>query len=319
MRAVMSKDGDVFVVDAPIPTVDEDSKSEVVHVTNSGICGSDLHMVSMGVHDVILGHEFGGYLDDGRLVAVRPTGHCGHCASCSTGNPNRCSEATTKLHGGFINGGLADHVLVEPSRLVEMPRGASEESVAMVEPLAVALHGVNRVALEPHHNVLVVGGGSIGLFASIAVMNKGCQVHVVTRHDHQRHAVELLGAIPVDSASVEHSAYDFVFDAAATQSAFDIAVSAARPGGTIVEFGMFWDPIALHNPVMFKELTIVPAMYYSHSHEDADFETAARLVVAQPRISEALVTHRFGLSDAKEAFAVANNRSAGAIKVHVHP
>lgn len=315
MRAVMSKDKEVFVVDTPLPEGD----GLLLHVTSSGICGSDLHMVSLGVHGVILGHEFGGYLDDGRLVAVRPTGHCGHCGSCATGNPNRCNEATTKLYGGFVNGGLADHVMVDPSRIVEMPPGASPESVALVEPLAVAIHGVSRVNISPTDKVLVVGGGSIGLFAVAALQSRGIDVDVVARHPHQQHAAITLGAQIVDAAQPPTSKYNIVFDAAATQSAFDYAVSAAAPGGTIVEYGMFWEPISLHNPVMFKELTIVPAMYYTHGHEQSDFETAARLVAQNPQFAEALVTHRFALSDAKEAFAVANNRGAGAIKMHLHP
>lgn len=310
MRAVMSKDGDVFVVDTPMPSGD----GVLVRVTNTGICGSDLHTIALGKSGVIIGHEFGGYLDDGRLVAVRPTGECGHCRWCTTGAPNRCAEAVSQLYGGTINGGLADYAMVDPSRITELPSGTDPSHVGLVEPLAVAVHGLSRSRVQPGNTVLVIGGGSIGLLAAAALIDKGIEVDIVARHAHQQHAAEMIGA-----RNQRGHDYDFVFDAAATQSAFDMAVHSARPGGTIVEYGMFWDPVALNNTVMLKEITIVPAMFYNHAHDHNDFADAANLISRAPHIAAAVVTHQFPLSDAKEAFAVANNREAGAIKVHLHP
>ena len=310
MQAVMSKDGDVFVVDAPVP----DGDGVLVKVTNSGICGSDLHMVALGKQGVIIGHEFGGYLDNGQLVSVRPTGECGHCRWCTSGAPNRCSEAATDLYGGSVNGGLAEYVVVDPSRITVMHEHTDPNIVGLVEPVAVAIHGLTRVGVQPGQKVLVIGGGSIGLLAAAALIDKGLDVDIVARHRHQQRAAEIIGA-----RNHMDTDYDVVFDAAATQSAFDAAVHAARPGGTIVEYGMFWDPVALNNAVMLKEINIVPAMFYNHSHDHNDFAAAAALVSGSPHIADAIVTHRFALSDAKEAFAVANNREAGAIKVHLHP
>jgi L-iditol 2-dehydrogenase len=306
----MSSDGNVFVVDTPIPHGD----GVLVNVTNSGICGSDLHMVALGRSGVILGHEFGGHLEDGRLVAVRPTGECGHCRWCTSGAPNRCGEAVTQLYGGMLNGGLADVALVDPSRITVMPDGTDPHNVGLVEPVAVAIHGITRSGVQQGHNVLVIGGGSIGLLAAASLIARGIEVDIVARHPHQQHAAEMLGA-----HNRERRDYDFVFDAAATQSAFDAAVNAARPGGTIVEYGMFWDPVVLNNAVMLKEISIVPAMFYNHNHDHNDFAKAAALVATSPHIADAVVTHRFPFSDAKEAFAVANNRESGAIKVHLHP
>lgn len=310
MRAVMSKDGDVFVVDTPMPTGD----GVLVRVTNSGICGSDLHTVALGKSGVIIGHEFGGYLEDGRLVTVRPTGECGHCRWCATGAPNRCTEAVSQLYGGTINGGLADYVIVDPSRMIEMPVGTDPSHVGLVEPVAVAIHGVTRSRIQPGNSVLVIGGGSIGLLAAAALVDKGFDVDIVARHPHQQRAAEMIGA-----RNRHGHDYDYVFDAAATQSAFDMAVNSARPGGTIVEYGMFWDPVAMNNSMMLKEISVVPAMFYNHAHDHNDFADAASLVARAPQVAAAVVTHQFPLSDATEAFAVANNREAGAIKVHLHP
>jgi 2-desacetyl-2-hydroxyethyl bacteriochlorophyllide A dehydrogenase len=218
------------------------------------------------------------------------------------------------LYGGTINGGLADYAMVDPARITEMPQNADPSHVGLVEPVAVAIHGITRSQVQPGNSVLVIGGGSIGLLAAAALIDKGIDVDIVARHAHQQRAAEIIGA-----HNQRGHDYDFVFDAAATQSAFDMAVHAARPGGTIVEYGMFWDPVALNNTVMLKEITIVPAMFYNHAHDHNDFADAASLVARTPQIAQAVVTHQFPLSDAKKAFAVANNREAGAIKVHLHP
>jgi 2-desacetyl-2-hydroxyethyl bacteriochlorophyllide A dehydrogenase len=204
--------------------------------------------------------------------------------------------------------------MVDMSRIIELPEGTDPAHVGLVEPIAVAIHGITRSHIQPGNSVLVIGGGSIGLLAAAALIHKGFDVDIVARHSHQQRAAEMIGA-----HNRRGHDYDFVFDAAATQSAFDMAINAARPGGTIVEYGMFWDPVAMNNTMMLKEITVVPAMFYNHAHDHNDFADAARLVAQAPHIAAAVVTHQFPLSDAKKAFAVANNREAGAIKVHLHP
>jgi len=289
-------------------------------VTSAGICGSDLHLLSLGFSGPVLGHEFGGRLDDGRLVAVRPTGECGSCASCVRGRPQLCGDALAGLYGTSLPGGLCERTVVDGSRVVPMPDGARDRDVALVEPLAVAVHGVARGRAEPGERALVIGAGSIGLLTAVALLHRGTQVDLVARHPHQREAGEALGARPVDAAEAgRHGDYATVFDAVSSQQSFDASVAAARPGGAVVEFGMFWAPVTLGNSVLLKEITVVPTMFYSHGHDHDDFAEAARIVASDHTVADVLVTHRFGLDDAERAFEVAADRASGAIKVHVIP
>lgn len=318
MKAVVSSAGSVQVVDRDIPS----GNGLLVAVTSSGICGSDLHLVAAGLHGVVLGHEFGGTLPDGRLVAVRPTGECRTCPSCIGGHPNTCRRALTDLYGSAVDGGLAEFALVDGSRVVSMPDGADPASVALVEPLAVAVHGVDRAAVAEGMTALVVGAGSIGLLTLAVLVSRGITVDIVARHAHQVTAAEALGAAIVRSP---RSDYDVSFDAVCTQESLDACVAATRPRGTIVEYGMAWAPVSLTNPMLLKEISLVPTMFYAHdshahhSHGSDDFATAVDLLVATPAIADALVTHRFALADAAEAFRVASDRSSGAIKVHLRP
>ena len=325
MKAIVADSGHARLVDVSFDHVADSASGVVVDVTSAGICGSDLHLLSLGFGGPVLGHEFGGRLSDGTLVAVRPTGECGTCTSCSGGRPHLCGDALAGLYGTALPGGLAERVLVEPSRLVVMPGGARERDVALVEPLAVAVHGISRGRPRAGDRVLVIGAGSIGLLTVAALRHRGIEVDLVARHPHQRHAGEALGARIVDSrdgtrtGSGHDPGYDVVFDAVSTQQSLDGAVGAARPGATVVEFGMFWTPVTVGNSLLLKEITLVPTMFYSHGHDHDDFAEAAAIVARDPSLADVLVTHRFDLADGERAFDVAADRAAGAIKVHVVP
>lgn len=309
MLAVTANKGQISVTEKEIPMGD----GELITVTSAGICGSDLHLIEAGLSNVVLGHEFGGYTADGRLVAVRPTGECGTCHSCRTFTASTCTEATSRAHGIAIDGGLAQYVRVESSRLFEVPSTVSPSDVGIVEPLAVAIHGINRISPIPGSRALVVGAGSIGLLAAATLDARGIDVDIVARHPHQFAAAEQLGIRAVESPSND---YDYSFDAVCTQQSFDQCVAATRPRGTLLEFGMVWSPVALSNQFMLKEISIIPSIYYSHDHEHNDFEEAVQLLDSQPHIARAIVTHRFPLHEAAQAFDTAKNRHLGAIKVH---
>lgn len=321
MRAVTCRDGQVAVIDTP-PPVATDDDHVIVDVTDAGICGSDLHLVAAGLRGVILGHEFGGRLADGTLVAVRPTGECGTCSSCRADRHHLCHDATMRFHGATLPGGLAEQVLVHRSRLVPMPAGMSDGVVGLVEPTAIAVHGVARSGVRPGDRALVVGAGSIGLLTVAVLRHRGIDVDLLARHQHQREVGVAFGAhvAAAEAASATDGAdYDVVFDAAATQQALDEAVQRCRPGGTLLEYGLFWSPVTLDNRILYKEISLVPTMFSAHGHDGDDFAEAAAVLAAAPLVGELLITHRSPLSAAAEAFATAADRHAGAIKVHLHP
>jgi len=310
MRAVTSSKGSVIVGDHDVPT----GTGELITVTSVGICGSDLHLIASGLSGVILGHEFGGFTEDGTLVAVRPTGECGTCPQCLSEFPHTCHQAAASLHGTSIDGGLAEFVRVEPSRLIPVPSGTDPATVGLVEPLAVVNHAINRVALRPSMTALVVGSGSIGLLTAAVLADRGINVDIVCRHPHQFEAAEKLG---VNAVSKPGTNYDVSFDAVCTQESLDTCFTATRPRGDVVEFGMIWGSIQLKNQMMLKEISLVPSIFYSHNHEQNDFEDAVDMLVRHPELTTTLVTHRFSLEDSVRAFEVANDRQAGAITVHI--
>ncbi|MEC8999298.1 MAG: alcohol dehydrogenase catalytic domain-containing protein [Actinomycetota bacterium] len=325
MRAVRTVDGAFDVVEAPEPSGD----GVLIDVVAAGICGSDLHMAGFGLPTTV-GHEVAGRTADGAAVAVRPTLTCGSCDRCLAGEVQQCRDMG--LYGLVHDGGMADRILVHPTCVVPLPDDLPVADACLVEPVAVSFHAVATVGVEPGHRVLVVGGGSIGLTAVAAARAVGADVDLSARHDHQRTAGERLGA-GVDPSGES----DVVVEAAGTQSAVVTAIDHARPGGTVSMVGVYWDGLALPNvmTMFLKEVRLVPSSTYGcargpHLHGLAaggsvegdpagEMVVAAHLLADIPDLADALVTHRFGLDEAVEAFRVATDRSAGAIKVVLEP
>lgn len=283
-------------------------------MTSSGICGSDLHAAKSGPSAVILGHEFGGLLDDGTLVAVQPTLPCGQCRYCGQGREQLCDDSRRRILGGTLDGGLTDETLVDPRCLVPMPVGVDPQAVGLVEPIAVAVHAVNVSRARAGQPVLVIGGGSIGLLCAAVLRDRGIDVDLAGRHPHQQDVATTLGA-----GRPGNGKYEVVIDAAGTASSWEQAARSVEAGGQIVLVALPWAPLPLDMRLVLKEVTIRPAAFYGWHEGEREFAEAARVLARHPELPDLLVTHRFGLGEAAAAFAAAADRSLGAIKVHVLP
>jgi 2-desacetyl-2-hydroxyethyl bacteriochlorophyllide A dehydrogenase len=312
MRAVRSASGGVAVLNVPAPSGD----GVTVQVRSSGICGSDLHLLSFGL-PVTLGHEFAGVLADGTPVAAQPTVPCGQCDGCAAGQDQLCRTLFQRMHGVSLDGGLADEVRVDPSCLVPLPPGVPSADAALVEPLAVALHGVRQADLVAGHRLLVIGAGTIGQLVVAVARHYGLDVSVVARHPAQVRAAEMLGAKIGLAAGGDE--YDVVIDAAGTQSSLDLAIERVRPGGTVVVVATYWSPVGIGHALLGKEVRLVPAFTYGHHGGRREFDEAAAILASHPQIADAVVTHRVGLDEAARGFELAADRQSGAIKVLVEP
>lgn len=311
MRAVRAKDHRVEIVEVPPPA----GEGVRVKVAAAGICGSDLHLLAMWPLQATLGHEFAGFLPDGTPVAVEPLAPCGTCAQCVGGEYHRCVQGPAITIGVGRDGGMADECLVPESSLVRLPAGLPVGDACLVEPLAVAVHGLRRGRVGPSDRVAVVGGGAIGLSAVAALGAVGASVEIEARHEHQRAAAERLGA-----SAVGDGGYDVVIDAAGTSSSLERCVRLAGPGARMILLGTYWDGMQLNGlELCMKEIDIIPSAMYNRTGPSRDVDTAAAVLASNPEIARSIVTHRFPLDAAGEAFAVAADRASGAIKVVLEP
>jgi len=312
MRGVRSAERGIEVVDVPDPPAD--GEQVIVRVQSASICGSDLHLIEYGPLPQILGHEFAGLLDDGTAVAVDPNRPCGTCDQCSAGYGYRCRTGSQRIHGVSTDGGMADAVAVDPASIVPLPEGLTPATACLVEPLGVATHAVRLAGLSGGERVAVIGAGGIGLATIAAARGSAAEVGLVARHESQRIAGERLGAVPADGE------YDVVFECAGTESALETAVRLCRPGGRVVFLSTHWSPVAIPSvPALMKELGFQWSFTYGAHEHGTDLGDAAMLLASDRLIAGTLITHRFPLDAAAEAFRVAGDRAAGAIKVVVEP
>ena len=313
MKAVKSTERGIEVVTIDDAAATTDDGSVVVDVRSASLCGSDLHLAGFGALPFVMGHEFAGLLADGTPVAVDPNNPCGTCDLCVEGKQHLCRNLT--ILGVSRDGGMAEQVRVHPDTLVRLPAGLPAEHACLVEPIAVSVHGIGLAGVGGGERIAVVGAGSIGLTAVAVATAAGAESHLEARHETQRAAGERLGATGAPSGE-----YDVVVEAAGTQSAVERAVELVRPGGLVLFLSSFWDPVTVPGvAAMMKEATFRWSFTYGHRAGGRDVDVAAALLARRPEIADTLITHRFPLADAPDAFRVAADRAAGAIKVVLEP
>jgi threonine dehydrogenase-like Zn-dependent dehydrogenase len=311
MRAVRSNPPGVSVVDVDEP----EGPGELVQIRSASICSSDFAYIDYGSTS-ILGHELAGVTEDGRAVSVEAIFGCGECELCLSGRYNLCpTTGTTQQLGNGVDGGMSEWFRVPSDKLVELPEGLSPADACLVEPLAVALHGCHLVDVGPGSRVAVVGGGAVGLFAVAAARALGAaEVSLEARHPHQIEKGERLGATQPSGR------YDIVFEAAGTESSLKRSVSLVARGGTMGVLGVckpgtewpYWG-------WFMKEVRTQPSIgYCGHAH-GRDVDAAAKLLAASPDLIDTMITHRFPIDDASEAFRVAGDRSTGSVRVVIEP
>lgn len=312
MKAVRCRNHKACLTHVPEPS----GEGVRVRIAAAGICGSDLHMIAMGFpNPFTLGHEMSGITDNGTPVAIEPIAACGHCACCIRGEYNLCVLGSKTILGVGQDGGMAEELIVPERCLVPLPAGLAVEDACLVEPLAVAVHGIAMTRPGHRDRVAIVGGGTIGLCAVAIARLASPEVCLLARHDRQKAAGERLGATLAPSGE-----YDLVIDCAGTADSIAEAVRLCRPGATVLLLATYWDGLTLPAfEVSLKQLRIVSSANYCRQGLSRDVDVAAAAMAQNPRIAECLITHRLPLDAAEEAFAIAADRAAGAIKVTLDP
>ena len=315
MRAVRCHEGSVVVLDVRPPEGD----GVRVKVASAGICGSDLHLLGSDLlGDVTLGHEISGLTPNGIPVALEPVSVCGVCPACVIGDTNLCVRGPTILHGAARDGGMAEEILIPESSLIRLPAGLEPRNACLTEPLGVVVHGLRivRFPRETGRRVAILGAGPIGLCTVPAIMAAGIRPVLFARHEAQKSAGSRLGAEIGD----KEDGFDLVVECAGTESALEEAITRCRPGGTVLMLGIYWDGMSVPGILLgLKEVRLVPSYLYGREGTVRDMDTAAALLASRPDLPDILITHRFPLDAAAEAFEVASNRKAGAIKVVLEP
>jgi L-iditol 2-dehydrogenase len=318
----------------------------LLRIRTTGICGSDLHSyVDARIGDtriesrLVLGHEFSavveevgvGSLDGGfepirsdTRVAVDPAQPCGRCELCAKGHPNLCTDL--RFCGLYPDDGSLCEWMHMPARsCFPLPDGVDDVEGALLEPLGVALHAADLARVRMSDSVAVLGAGPIGLLVLQAVKLAGADpVFVSDKFPWRLAAAERLGGVPIGCddddpvARVQRETrgrgVDVAVEAAWGERSIEQACEMARYGGRVVLVGIPSDDrlTLRHSTARRKGLTILMSRRMKHT-----YPRAIRLV-ERGRIDLAcLVSHRFPLARAAEAFALNAAYNDGVLKVMV--
>jgi len=311
MKAVRSVEGGVAVVDLDEPP----GTGELVEIVAASICGSDLGYIQFGSR-AILGHELAGVREDGTAVCLEAIYGCMVCEQCERGAYNLCPTHPMRALGVSTDGGMAEHFRAPAERLVPLPAGLHVSDASLVEPAAVSWHALRLGATGPDTRVAIVGAGALGLLAVAGARRQGAEeVALEARHPHQREVGARLGA-----AIGTDGAYDVVVEAAGTPQSLARSIELVAPAGTVVVLGVHIGAVVLDwMPLFMKEARVIPSLGYCAHDGGLEVEDAAAMLADDPDIADALITHRFPLADAVEAFRVAGDRASGAIRVVLEP
>lgn len=294
--------GDIRIEDIPEPTA---GPGEVkIKLAHNGVCGSDLHeyfsastFIPLQPHPqtgasapVVLGHEFAGTVVEvgegvtsttvGQRAALRPTYSCGKCASCVRGLPNICRVLA--FHGlSASGGGLSDYTVMPADMVHALPDGVSLELGALVEPMAVGHHAVDRSGLTEKDTAVIVGAGPIGIGLWFALRARGFNRILVSETSPQRRAAIVgLGAeevIDPRESNLTDAVFRLsdgvgaaaIFDAAGVGAAVEQSIPALAPRGKVVVVGIHEQPFSF-NPtsLLLQEVEVIGSIVY----DDADYQ-----------------------------------------------
>jgi len=284
-----------------------------------GICGTDMEFYagrrSAGT-PFILGHECSGRVDavgpgvedweTGTAVTVRPNFGCGTCALCGDGRENICPNG--RGLGVTIDGCLAESIVVPARTMWRVPEGMDLETAALIEPAAVAERAVRRAGPLTGRRVLILGAGTIGLFAVQAATLAGADVTVVDPIEERRRWASTLGATRVEAPVSERDGpaeFDAVIETAGVAQTVPAAVARARPGGRVVLTGIPMDEATVGTRwIVWRELEVIGSFIY----ELSDFARASNRLASGEMCALDLVTARYPVDRVGEAFETVSRR-----------
>lgn len=258
--------------DVPDPV--RQGNDALIRVEAVGICGSDMHAY-MG-HDtrrpapLILGHEAAGVIkagpNAGARVTINPLVNCGTCAACISGRENLCPSREI-ISMMPREGAFAQYIAMPQSNLVTVPDDVPLAKAALAEPLAVSWHAV-RLALEAlparaERRALVIGGGAIGLAASLAFKAQGITDVTLVEPNAARRAFlqQTCGETVVAKSEGQFS---LVIDAVGYAATRAVASTLAAPGGVIAHVGLGEDAGGLDiRRMTLQEITFIGTYTYT--------------------------------------------------------
>jgi L-idonate 5-dehydrogenase len=304
----------------------------LIRLGAGGICGSDLHYYFEGRNGsfvirepLIPGHEASGVVAKvgpgvtrvkaGDKIAVSPSHACGHCDYCREGREHLCRNmrflGSASLYP-HVQGMFCEYFVMGERQCYPVAGDISLGELAFAEPLAVALHAVNRGPALMGKSVLITGAGTIGCLTVIAARLAGARQSTVSDIlDRPLATATEVGADRTiradrDADALAAPQFDVAYEVSGSFAALKACVAAVKRGGTIVQVGTLpHEPLPfVVNEIMSKELDLKGAFRWGIEFDWAVDYLSSRRVDVRP-----LLSGQFPLQDAVKAFELAKDKT----------
>jgi 2-desacetyl-2-hydroxyethyl bacteriochlorophyllide A dehydrogenase len=310
------------------------SREVLLRVKAVGICRTDIHIMdgrfSQVVPPIILGHEIAGIIERvGPIVArVRPGTRvtcdsvvgCGQCEFCRRGSRQFCQNGY-ELGFSRDQGGCQELLIIPDENVHPVGGCVSMEEAAILDMEVYA--ALKKSGVRTTDRVLIIGPGPSGLIAvQVARVFGAAKVLVSGETDERLEVGRQLGAdrtinirkedlAEVVQEETEGLGVDLVMDCAGTEESFEQALEAVCPGGRLVLYGVYPDPLAQAHVVkiVLKDLTV-----YGSLSDRKDWDEVITLVEHGKLKLKRLITHKFPLLEAPAAYEQVRNQRDGLVK-----
>lgn len=303
--------------DRPIPQEEE----VLLKIGYAGLCGTDLSsyrgLMPLVSYPRIPGHEIGATiiekgknvpvsLQEGDKVTLNPYTACGNCPACKLKRFNTCQFNQTL--GVQRDGALARYFSIHYSKIIKSDILSLEE-LALVEPLSVGFHAVERGRVTSQDKVLVLGAGVIGMGAIVAALSKGAQVMAADISASKRSFIQKFGVAETLNTSepdaikkvldwTDGAGVDVVIEAAGAEATYQMALEMVGFAGRIVAIGYAKANIPLAtSSIVRKELDVLGSRNALH-----EFGPVVKMLESRDRPYTSLITGTYALEDTAKAF-----------------
>ena len=318
MKALRVSKQTAGVVEVSVPRAPDEA---LVRVLKSGVCNTDLEIVKgYAGFEGTIGHEFVGVVDScdtapallGRRVVGEINVGCGTCELCSGGDSRHCQTRTVLgIHGR--DGAHAEFLTLPARNLIEVPDSVSDEAAVFTEPLAAAFGIAERVAIEPHSRIAVIGDGKLGLLCAMTLKLSSDAVMLIGKHAEKLAIAERRGIEGrlADRSDPLKRSFDVVVEASGSESGFAAALDLVKPRGTIVLKSTF------HGDTRWEAARVVVDEISVVGSRCGRLAPAIDLLASKKVHVDDLISEEFRLEDAMSALRTAGTR--GTMKVLLRP
>lgn len=299
----------------------EQANEVKVKIKRVGICGSDMHIYHgtnpLATYPRIVGHEVTGEIVEagvnvtkvkvGDHVVIEPISYCGECYACKSGRPNVCKEVS--VFGVHEDGGMREFVVLPERQVHQVNSEIDWDEAVMAEPYTIGAQATWRGNVEKGQTVFIQGAGPIGITVLKMAKLRGA-ITIISDLTNERlvFAKENGADYTINPSEVDvvekineitnGEGANVVIDAVGMPQTFELSVEVASQAGNVVTLGFNATPSAIAlMPITKKELTITGSRLQTNQ-----FGTVVELINTKQLTHDGLVTHRFHIDDAKEAF-----------------